>query len=185
MALILWADRCLGKAPYWLILSNSGDFLRLLILNNVWKYISGWINYPGKVISQKTCENNGEYRGSKSNLDCLTNASKNESMFVKEQRVDDSRFLFIKANPIKIKRSLRCTLMGLERGCRNINNSGLFSKIIESSQVKIPTKVLFSKNYSTLSINNLDPWFLTGFSDAEGSFIISVYKDNNNKLKWR
>ena len=104
---------------------------------------------------------------------------------VKEQRVDGSWLLFIKANPIIIKRSLRYTLIGLERGCRRFNNLGLFSNTIESSKIKILTKVLLSKNYSTLSKCNLDPWFLTGFSDAEGSFIISIYKDEKSKFKWR
>lgn len=75
--------------------------------------------------------------------------------------------------------------MGLERGCRNIEDFGLLSKITDNSQVKNPTKVFFSKNFSTLSTNSLDPWFLTGFSDAEGSFIISIYRDENSKLKWR
>ena len=79
---------------------------------------------------------------------------------------------------------LRCTLMGFERGCWNLSNFGLYSEITENSQIKIPTKE-FSKNYSTLSANFLDPWFVTGFTDAEGSFIISIYKDSNNKLKWR
>ena len=74
--------------------------------------------------------------------------------------------------------------MGFERGCWNLSNFGLYSEITENSQIKIPTKE-FSKNYSTLSANFLDPWFVTGFTDAEGSFIISIYKDSNNKLKWR
>ena len=42
-----------------------------------------------------------------------------------------------------------------------------------------------SKNYNTLAKCNLDPWFLTGFSDAEGSFIISIYRDEKSKFKWR
>jgi len=104
---------------------------------------------------------------------------------VKEQRVDGSWPLFIKANPIKIKRSLRYTLIGLERGCRSFNNVGLFSNTIESSKIKILTKVSLSKNYNTLAKCNLDPWFLTGFSDAEGSFIISIYRDEKSKFKWR
>ena len=104
---------------------------------------------------------------------------------VKEQRVDGSWPLFIKANPINIKRSLRYTLIGLERGCRSFNNVGLFSNTIESSKIKILTKVSLSKNYNTLAKCNLDPLFLTGFSDAEGSFIISIYRDEKSKFKWR
>ena len=52
-------------------------------------------------------------------------------------------------------------------------------------QVKIPSK---QKNYSTLSNsslnNSLDPWFVTGFTDAEGSFKILILKDPNNKTNW-
>lgn len=82
---------------------------------------------------------------------------------VKEQRVDgswssDSKLL------------LRCTLMGCE----------------SSYQVKIPTKQLNNRTFSTLSAQpNINPWFLTGFSDAEASFIISIYRDEKSKIKWR
>jgi len=65
-----------------------------------------------------------------------------------------------------------------------IQNFGLFSKIAESSRVKNPIKVLFSKNSSTLSMDNLDPWFLTGFTDAEGCFFIGVIKSTRVKTKW-
>jgi hypothetical protein len=62
-------------------LSNSGDFLKVLILNYSWKAISGWTNHSGIVISQKMNESEMEYRGSKSVIDNIT---------VKEQRVDGS-----------------------------------------------------------------------------------------------
>ena len=53
-------------------------------------------------------------------------------------------------------------------------------------QVKILTNQLLNRTYSTLNNNQiLNPWFITGFSDAESSFIISIYSDENNKLKWR
>jgi len=32
---------------------------------------------------------------------------------------------------------------------------------------------------------NLNPWFLTGFTDAEGSFILSIYKDDTKTTGWR
>lgn len=47
-------------------LSNSGEPLKLLVLNHVWKYMSGWINYSGIVISQKMSESEMGNRGSKS-----------------------------------------------------------------------------------------------------------------------
>ena len=89
------------------------------------------------------------YRGSKS--DILIN-----SMSVKEQRVD--------GNYCIKNVQLRCTLMGHESGY----------------PIKIPSKqLIFNKlSYSTRvaanSIFNLNPWFVTGFYDGEGSFIISI-----------
>lgn len=59
-----------------------------------------------------------------------------------------------------------------------------------------PTTTIFNKNYTTkikdltslhrpldtqaAPINSLNPWFITGFTDAEGSFMIHLEKD-----KWR
>jgi hypothetical protein len=51
--------------------------------------------------------------------------------------------------------------------------------------VKIPTKQLKNRMFSTYSQSTINPWFITGFSDAEGSFIISIYKDVKSKTKWR
>ena len=34
------------------------------------------------------------------------------------------------------------------------------------------------------SILNLDPWFITGFTDAEGSFTITISPDNRLNQKW-
>lgn len=45
------------------------------------------------------------------------------------------------------------------------------------------------KKYSTLRIDpkpsKLSPWFVTGFTDAEGCFSISIYKDSTRPLGWR
>jgi hypothetical protein len=154
MALMIWADKCFGKTLNWLKLSNSGDTLKLMIPNYIRKTISGWTNYPGMVTSYKMSENEMGYRGSKS---VFFNT-------VKEQRVDGS-WLLIKAIP---NRSLRCALMGFER----------------NYQIKIPSKRLLNRTHSTL-INKLmiNLWFITGFSDAEASFIISINKNDKYKLK--
>jgi len=74
---------------------------------------------------------------------------------VKEQRVDGSWFLASQA------KNLRCTLMGFER----------------SYQIKIHSKQLnFKRNITTLVQNHkLNPWFVTGFTDGEGSFGITIY----------
>lgn len=57
---------------------NSGEALKLLILNHNRKIIGGWTNHSGIVISQKIYVNIMGYRGSKS------------VFTVKEQRVDGS-----------------------------------------------------------------------------------------------
>jgi hypothetical protein len=80
---------------------------------------------------------------------------------VKEQRVNGSYWI----KPIQ----LRCTLMGFER----------------NHQVKIPSKQLKLVKFSTLNTNpKLNPWFVTGLIDAEGSFNISIYRSNTYKLGW-
>ena len=108
------------------------------------------------VTSHKMIENEMDYRGSKSEFVSLTKS-------VKEQRVDGSYCI---ANSKLMQ--LRCTLMGFER----------------NYPVKIPTNQLNNRNFSIFSPqSNINPWFLTGFSEAEGSFIVSMYKDDNSKLK--
>nr|YP_010727761.1 homing endonuclease [Leptographium wingfieldii]YP_010727808.1 homing endonuclease [Leptographium terebrantis]WDZ67398.1 homing endonuclease [Leptographium wingfieldii]WDZ67445.1 homing endonuclease [Leptographium wingfieldii]WDZ67492.1 homing endonuclease [Leptographium wingfieldii]WDZ67539.1 homing endonuclease [Leptographium wingfieldii]WDZ67585.1 homing endonuclease [Leptographium wingfieldii] len=37
----------------------------------------------------------------------------------------------------------------------------------------------------TCNTDILDPWFITGFFDAEGSFTISISKESRNKTGWR
>jgi hypothetical protein len=99
------------------------------------------------------------YRGSKSEF--VTNS-------VKEQRVDGSWSIKAKSK----KMLLRCTLMGFER----------------NYQVKIPSKQLNKSFFSTVSAITggrayatvLNPYFVSGFADAESSFSTTIYK--NNKL---
>ncbi len=103
-----------------------------------------------------------EYRGSKS-VSGLSKPINQELDAVKEQRVDGSW-------PYRIKtgEGLRCTLMGFER----------------NYPVKIPSKQI--KTYSTKIDNNkLNPWFITGFSDAESSFNILIQPRLDSKTKWR
>ena len=95
---------------------------------------------------------------------------------VKEQRVDDSKLGF----KLSAKPNLRCTLMGFER----------------NHQIKILSNQL--KNFSSLFIARsdingepkpetldtvLNPWFITGFTDAEGCFQLSIRHDKKYKSK--
>ena len=76
------------------------------------------------------------------------------SILVKEQRVYG-----ICCNK---NMQFRFTLMDLKRGY----------------QKKFPSNQLIVQNFNL----KLNPWFVTGFYDGEGSFIISITKNKNTKL---
>nr|YP_010130208.1 LAGLIDADG endonuclease [Clavaria fumosa]QPZ51110.1 LAGLIDADG endonuclease [Clavaria fumosa] len=125
------------------------------------KAISGWINYPCTVISHMMSENEMGYRGSKSTI-------LYKYVGVKEQRVDGSWCI----NPNLIIMHLRCTLMGFER----------------NYQIKIPSKQLNTntKKFSTLhSPPKLNPWFVTGIADSEGTFTIMIDQNIKRTIDWR
>jgi hypothetical protein len=96
------------------------------------------------------------YRGSKSNF---------IHKFVKEQRVDGSWYYNSKL------KYLRCTLMDLERGYQ----VGIPSKL--TGNRFISTSVLRSHNLIGAGNIVMNPLFITGFTDAEGSFTVSMYPD--------
>ena len=99
-----------------------------------------------------------EYRGSKSDFKLKS---------VKEQRVDGSWFL------VKTSKSLRYTLKGFERNYQIKVLSKQFNRLnCFSSCASVPVQKF-----------NLNPWFVTGFSDAEASFGISIYLDRRNKKR--
>jgi len=103
------------------------------------------------VTSYKIDEKKMGNRGSKSVL---------VSSIVNEQRVDGSWGL-IKSHSTTISnnKSLRCTLTGFER----------------NYPLKIPSKQLNRLFFSTISKNILNPYFVTGFSDAESNFCTTIY----------
>jgi hypothetical protein len=112
------------------------------------------------VTSHKMIENEMGYRGSKSPWLSF------ERQDVKEQRVDGSWFLNININIFK---NLRCTLMGFEINYR----------------FRIPSKQLINKFSTFNNPSKLEPWFVTGFTDAEGSLSIIIDKNNKRNLGWR
>jgi hypothetical protein len=106
-------------------------------------------------------ENEMGYRGSKSSFIYYNSQPIIINKGVKEQRVDGS-WCFLS------RKCLRCTLTGFER----------------SYQVKIPS----NQNLNLFTSTNgspLNPNFVTGFTDAEGSFTISIYSDNKASTKIR
>jgi hypothetical protein len=95
------------------------------------------------------------YRGSKPAI-C-------NSIVVKEQRVDGSCIEYSNEKPSSM---LKCTLVGFER----------------SYPVKIPSNpLILTRNFSILE-SKLNPSYVTGFTDGEGSFILTIIKDNKYKL---
>ena len=146
------------------ILPNSGNPLELQVPSYTRKGISGWTNHSCMVTSLKASEKNVGNRGSKSVI--LNNIA------VKEQRVYGSWC----GNTLP---HLRCTLTGFEK----------------NYQVKIPSNLIIQRRlYSIKSnlnndINQLpqlnEPWFISGFADAEGCFLVLVRKSPKNKLGWQ
>lgn len=143
-----------GKSIPWAQQSNSGDTLKIIVPSHSGNVMCGQNNYLGKVISYDMNESEMGYRGSKSSAIAL----------VKEQRVDGSYSFQVGL--------LRCTLMGFEK----------------NYQTEIPSnKNNVSKNVDVTNrpkINKLDPWFITGFVDAEGYFSIELFKDSKAKFKF-
>ena len=154
----------LGKSLLWVkTLSNFGELLKLLIPSHIWKYMSGWSNYSGMVTSQKICENKMDNRESKTVVRVLPTT-------VKDQRVDGSGQEIYSS-------CLRCILTGFER----------------NSEVNNLSKQIHKRYISSISANKIDkiefkskmnPWFLTGFSDGEASFILYIQKTDNTKIGW-
>ena len=179
-------------------LSNSGELLKLLIPNLEKNFRGGWTNYSSMVTSQKMVlllyliEYNiyGMYfpgtlgiknrkmdnRGSKSII------SKN--IIVKEQRVDGSWPL----NPNGFS-GLRCTLRGFERitlpGSLSyqILNKHLYStKITTTTTITKEPKNI--KSFIHKDGFKLNPWFVTGFTDGDGSFAVSITKKKEG-IGWK
>lgn len=142
----------------WVLWSNSGKFLKLLVPSCDLKFVSGPINYWCTVTSQKILKREMEYRGSKS-----------DNLSVKEQRVDGHRCVNLT--------HLRYTLMGFER---NYQIKILSNQIntLKRSYTSISKNLLYNLS------NNLNPWYLTGFSDAESNFTVRIIKSNSVKVGW-
>jgi hypothetical protein len=111
------------------------------------------------------------YRGSKSEILSIPIPNR---ISVKEQRVDGSYCTNINIKNLQ----LRCTLMDFER----------------YYQTSLPSKQISIRTFSTsnfkppllLSIGHkkLNPWFVTGFIDAEGTFCTTIYKNKAYKTGW-
>ena len=116
------------------------------------------------VISQEIIERAMEDSGSKSVI--------YKNLTVKEQRVYGS---WCGVN----LPHLRCTLMGFERNYQTgipsnyINTHRYFSSLLTQSVI-----INSANNFK------INPWFITGFTDAEGCFTIFTLKSDNYRSGW-
>lgn len=154
------AAQC-GILQSWVRLSNSGELLKIMIPSVIQKVKSGWGNYSSMVTSHNMSENKMDNRGCKSIV---------YKSIVKEQRIDGS------LRVMNLKR-IRFILKGFERNC----------------QIRIPfNQINMYKCYSSATLqcastlNNfkINPWFITGFTDAEGCFTVFIVRDNRYKTGW-
>lgn len=63
---------------------------------------------------------------------------------------------------------------------KKINNNNL-SKLINNKLYSTNAVINDNHNETLLKMN---PWFFTGFSDGEASFILYIQKTNNTKIGW-
>lgn len=154
------------------------------------------------VIIQRMIEKEIGDRGSKSILSLLIEGTgqKNMDGIVKEQRVDGSQHSWLIC--------LRCTLLNFEKS----SALGLYSSefrnflsykiwvlssqkyrystfgggarpCLKSVEVGTQFKRSIRASHSIANgFNNLDPWFVTGFTDGEGCFRIKLIKNETYKL---
>ena len=182
------AEWC-GISLKCLELSNSGNILKLLVLSGSREVICKWVNHSCKVISQMMTESIIDNRGYKSKIASFNRHHRRNTVplcgederyvFVKEQRASGS--LRKKFNTPLTPRCcfrFRCALMGFE-----IN----YQIRIPSKQINIQTRQLVYsfaalRNPSDApSVEKINPWFVSGFTDGEGCFMISITE--NQKLK--
>lgn len=165
-------------------LPNSGDTLELMIPSLFWKMVGGWTNHSCKVISHKTSEKKVGYRGSKSVMF--------NNIIVKEQRVYGSWYG-------NILPYLRCTLTGFERNYQVKNLSKLIiqkqlysnickGRLVEDNSLTVKNKntlISISRVGDRKDVPIMEPWFITGFADAEGCFLVVIRKAPKNKFPRR
>ena len=183
-----------------LLLLNSENALKVMVPRSIRKDTYGWINYSCKVISQKRgfirgyitiseqkiflnqgvfLINNIVKETSIGNCGSKSIILESKSIVVKEQRVNGN--LQLLNNYIR----LNYTLMDLETN---------YQAIIPSKQINIQTRLLYCHKVVQQScrekpIHNLshkmNPWFITGFVDGEGSFWVNISRENTFKIGWR
>jgi hypothetical protein len=161
------------------------------------------------VTSQKMKETKMGYRGSKSEF----HNPQPIEISVKEQRVDGSYFgsesisrlrctLMGKEicyqTKIPSKQIIRPAFLGslwlgiaaknfsTNSQCKNLLpfSSAFYKKAEKSYNLSILPEGFTDKGKSDVNLKKLDPWFVTGFTDAEGCFGLYIYKNVKYKTGW-
>jgi hypothetical protein len=65
---------------------------------------------------------------------------------------------------------------------KNLQNLGVPSSTLITQH---NSRTLTTSTVDTSTVSPLDSWYITGFSDGESSFIVSMTKDNEYKTGWR
>ena len=180
ISFFVYGARWLRKSHQCLKLSNSGEALKVWLPRNGTKAICKWINNPFAVTISKMMETEIGNHGSKS---IIVVSLINTLIVVNEQRVNGSwwgNYRITTPNKKKCISHLRCTLMGFER---NYQISALSNTIHTSIGSSSDNKKVVLR--SSLENFKLDPWWVTGFVDAEGCFNVSFTENQNYKLGWR
>ena len=208
------AGWCGKLSIMWVKLSNSGNALKLLVPSRARNGWGGWTNHLCMVISQRMIEREIGNRGSKSpgetsykekNRLGLINLGRSASALidvliviglsypgVKEQRVDGS--YHIRQNLM----FFRYTLRGFERNSlvripsnKNINKR-LYSTIKTSKESPKPCEVSIEESHEERILtpqfvvpkSSLNSWFITGFTDGDGSFTVYIAKKKTG-IGWK
>ena len=194
-----------GKSPQCLKLSNSGNSLNLWLPQNGTKAICKWINNLIAVIILKMMEIEIGNHGSKSII--VVSLTHTFVIIVNEQRVDGSwleKSWFKNNESRPLSRgsgagspeprlrsiisqfffNLRCTLMGFESNYQvsSLSNQRYTYKFFTTLIVNGGSH---KNNTSLAHTQKINPWFITGFTDGEGNFLISVTKNNKSSIGFK
>nr|YP_007475432.1 hypothetical protein H888_mgp13 [Microbotryum cf. violaceum BFL-2013]AGE14646.1 hypothetical protein [Microbotryum cf. violaceum BFL-2013] len=141
-----------------------------MLPSHMWKYMSGWSNYSGMVTRYEIDESKMGNRVSKSSSHLFPSSFSinweqdgNWWEQVKEQRVDGSCFLSCIDQDREVK--------VYSNGSAKAEYQG---QILSKSSLAKPNPRELENSSVRDSSNKLDPMFVTGFTDAEGSFMLKL-----------
>ena len=175
---------CSCPTHVWDQLSNYGKALKILIPNYNRNTICGWSNPKGKVISKNIIERAMGNR-----------VAKSEVLSVKVQRVYGS-YIKLRCILTDFKRNyhtLICSNLNTMRPVINRRSYNTTNNLYPTSPARFvfvlrefaPVHETSGKKLSVLALDNrrvnLNPWFVTGFTDAEGCFYLAI---RNKKGKY-